>query len=293
LAAKAIHPLAPLVASAIRLPMVRKLSARMSGLAIQREMVLFARRSLYQRLPDKMPGQGPCVLYFAGCYAAYIRPRVGQATVAVLSRAGFHVHLPRQYCCGLPQLSKGMAADARHKIRQNLRAWQKTLAKVDYIVVSCSSCGFALMKDWSYLINDPPLVSRIRDKTIHISHLLNAYRDQLMLKEVPAKVAYHHPCHLRIQSHGDSSIALLSAIPGVEVRQLRSQCCGMAGSWGMMAKNYALSKAIGTSLAQRLNASGAQYGVTDCPTCRIQMEHLGNLPVRHPIEVVHAAIAQH
>jgi Fe-S oxidoreductase len=40
-----------------------------------------------------------------------------------------------------------------------------------------------------------------------------------------------------------------------------------------------------------LNASGARYGVTDCPTCQMQMEHLGNLPVRHPIEIVLESLA--
>ena len=39
-------------------------------------------------------------------------------------------------------------------------------------------------------------------------------------------------------------------------------------------------------LMQRLADSRAAVAVTDCPTCRMQMEQLGTLPVRHPVEIV-------
>jgi Fe-S oxidoreductase len=183
-----------------------------------------------------------------------------------------------------------MAEAARKKVMANLNSWQKSLHEIDYIVVSCSSCGFALMKDWGCLIPDAALAETISAKTIHISHLLNQVRDRLAFKDVSLSVAYHQPCHLRIQPQSDSSKALLAAIPGVDLRDLNSACCGMAGSWGLMAKNYALSRSIGTPMAERLNDSGADFGVTDCPTCQMQMEHLGNPPVRHPVEIVAAAL---
>ena len=106
-------------------------------------------------LPKKMSGNGPKVLYFAGCYAAYIRPELGKAAVSVLQGLGFQVHLPKQSCCGLPQLSKGLAAQARRKAEQNLAQWGRLLTDVDAITVTCSSCGYALMQDWSYLLPPP------------------------------------------------------------------------------------------------------------------------------------------
>ena len=289
-AAKALHPLSRLLDPAMRQHLVRRLSACMSGLAPQREMVMFARRPLYRKLPSQIPAGGPSILYYAGCYAGYIRPELGKAAVDVLNHSGFHVHLPTQYCCGLPHLSKGMVAGARQKVRRNLVHWQQLLDGIDHIVVTCSSCGFALMNGWDYLIEDRVLAGQISAKTIHISRLLNTCRDRLVFKEASGKFAYHQPCHLRIQTDGDCSLELLSTIPGVELFDTNNHCCGMAGSWGMMAKNYPLSKAIGTPMADRINGSGAGCGVTDCPTCQIQMEHLGDLPVRHPVEIVRAAL---
>ena len=72
----------------------------------------------------------------------------------------------------------------------------------------------------------------------------------------------------------------------MDLHDLSSNCCGIAGSWGLIAGNYDLSKAIGSPMIEKLNASGAQWAITDCPTCQMQMEHFGRLPVRHPVEVI-------
>jgi FAD/FMN-containing dehydrogenase/Fe-S oxidoreductase len=284
-AARLTHKFAPLAAPALLNPKVRALAARCAGLAPAREMVMFDRRSLFERLPRSLPGDGPRVLYYAGCYAGYIRPGLGRAAVDVLGRMGFAVELPRQACCGLPQISKGLAASARRAAQRNMAAWRRLIERVDYIAVTCSSCGDALMQDWSYIL-PPDEAVQIRAKTIHISHLINTYADRLALGLRPVQLAYHQPCHLRLQSHSDSSVRLLGAIPGVHLQDLQSHCCGMAGSWGMLAENYALSKTIGTPMIQKLQDSGARYGVTDCPTCQMQMEHLGRKPIRHPVEIV-------
>ncbi|RJQ76231.1 MAG: FAD-binding oxidoreductase [Desulfobacteraceae bacterium] len=285
LAARLTHRWSQLLAPALRNPALRRLAAGLSGLAPDRAMVVFESRSLYQRLPRAMPGNGPRVIYYAGCYAGYIRPELGLAAVRVLGRMGFAVDLPPQSCCGLPQISKGLVASARRAVRRNMHAWQTLLAGADYIAVTCSSCGYALMQDWSYLLPEAR-AAEVRQKTIHISNLINRHADRYALGSWPVPMAYHYPCHLRLQPDSDSSVRLLGAIPGVRLHDLNSHCCGMAGSWGMLAENYALSKTIGTPMTQRLAASGARIGVTDCPTCQMQMEHLARIPIRHPVEIV-------
>jgi Fe-S oxidoreductase len=54
----------------------------------------------------------------------------------------------------------------------------------------------------------------------------------------------------------------------------------------MSAPNYELSKAIASDLIGKLNRSASSLGVTDCPTCRIQMEEFGAKPVKHPVEIL-------
>jgi len=285
LAARLTHPVSALVTPLVDLPPLRTLMEKVTGISARRPLVAFAPRPLAARARPQAAAAGPPVLYFAGCYAGYIRPEIGLAAIRVLEHLGLGVALPPQHCCGLPLLSKGLAREARGRIRANLRRWGRQAAAAEAVVVTCSSCGYALQQEWGDLL-PPGEVAAVQAKTIHISRLVNRYRDRLQTAGPPLRLAYHTPCHLRIQEDPGASAALLTGLEGVQVRTLETHCCGMAGSWGLAAAHEALSRAIGADLMRQLDGSGADYGVTDCPTCRLQMEAFSALPIRHPVEIV-------
>jgi FAD/FMN-containing dehydrogenase/Fe-S oxidoreductase len=256
-----------------------------AGISARRKPLVFAEHSLFERMRFEEGRGDPTVLYFAGCYASYLRPEIGLAALKVLKSMGMTVLLPPQHCCGLPMLSKGMVKEAREHAAKNMRRWSPLVRRADYVTVTCSSCGLSLMEEWSYL-SDRDEVEEIRGKVVHVTDLIQRNLDRLKLAESPLHLSYHNPCHLKVQSRPESSLHLLSQIPGATVEDLQAHCCGMAGSWGMSALNYELSKAIGSDLIGKLNRSASSLGVTDCPTCRIQMEEFGAKPIRHPVEIV-------
>ena len=264
---------------------MRRVGQFFTGISAGRPMIVPARRSLFDQVPSTV-GQGKLrVLYYSGCYAGYLRPSIGVALVRVLKQMGMRVFTPPQHCCGLPQLTKGMVRQAREKVRANLSRWAHILHRVDYIVVTCSSCGLALTSDWCDLL-DHRHVRQAAEKVIHFSRLINRYKHRLNVDPWPVHLAYHLPCHLKVQTEADSSLKMLQTMPEATVDALSSHCCGMAGTWGLAAKNDVLSRRIGGDLIGRIDASGADVAVTDCPTCEIQMVHLGRLPVLHPVEAV-------
>ena len=288
-AARLGHPVSFLTKPVMGLSPIQKLMEKSTGISARRRFVSFAPRPLASRATPRKGSSGPRVLYFAGCYAGYIRPEIGTAAIRVLEHLGLSVTLPPQHCCGLPLLSKGMARAARSKIQANLRQWGAQAAAADAVVVTCSSCGYALQHEWGYLV-DPATVAVIREKTLHISRLVNRLRDRLHTAGPPLHLAYHSPCHLRIQKDPTASVDLLAGLPHVRVQALQTHCCGMAGSWGMTADHDDLSRTIGEDLIGQLDRSGADFGVTDCPTCRLQMEEFSRLPIRHPVEIVAARL---
>ena len=269
----------------------RKLMEKVTGISAHREFIAFQPRSLFERIKSSEGTGRQKALYFSGCYAGYIRPEIGEAAVKVLRRLGMTVVTPAQHCCGLPMLSKGMVKQARQKIIANINKWGTLLDSVEYVVVTCSSCGLSLLQEWSYLF-DHPAVEKIRQKMIHISDLVNVQDKRLDLKPAEMSLAYHYPCHLKLQSNPDSSVRMLSNIEGISILPLDTHCCGIAGSWGMSAANYELSAEIAQDLNDKLSNCNAVAGVTDCPTCRLQMEHFASLPIRHPIEVVSELITE-
>lgn len=276
----------------MKLKPIRMIAEKMVGISAEREPVIFPKNCLYERV-KRYEGEGEIkVLYFAGCYASYIRPEIGEAAIKVLNSLGMQVITPNQHCCGLPMLSKGMVKDAENKIKENLQSWKKLVYDVDFIVVTCSSCGLSLQDEWSYLSSDS-IIPVIKQKLIHISALVNKFSDRVTFKApTNLKISYHMPCHLKVQKEADSSILMLKNVENIEVENLNSHCCGMAGSWGISAKNYDLSIKIGTPMTEKLNKSASHLGATDCPTCRIQMEHMSFKKIKHPIEILAECIVE-
>jgi Fe-S oxidoreductase len=198
---------------------------------------------------------------------------------------GMTVLIPKQHCCGLPMLAKGMIQQARERIEANFLSWGGLIESADYLAVSCSSCGLALMQEWHFL-KDSVFVRSVREKLIHISRLINRYSARLQTVPSRMRLFYHAPCHLKAQPEPDSSIQLLSGLEGTIIEYPATHCCGMAGAWGLSADHFDLSFAIGSNLLEQLNASRADIGVTDCPTCAMQMSQFSRKPIRHPVEII-------
>ena len=284
---------------------------KFTGISHERPFVSFAKKNLWDLAPLsdntlKSESKQIRVLYFTGCYAGYIKPEIGNALLSVLRKLNIVVIMPDQFCCGLPLMTKGMVQQARQKINANLSKWYHLLNQVDHIVVTCSSCGLALMQEWQVLLNDRRL-KKIKAKIIHASRLISQHLNECNLKNRPAALpqgypetmrfgieqdrkscasnlkgakmrdhcdrkkdpvdswhlAYHMPCHLKVQPRAASSIELLSSLPGVDLNVLESHCCGMAGTWGMMTANYPLSRTMGSHLMSLLDSKTTQGVVTD------------------------------
>ncbi len=99
-------------------------------------------------------------------------------------------------------------------------------------------------------------------------------------------VGYHAPCHVKALEVGVPAVNLLQLIPGLRVRQVEKGCSGMAGLYGFKRKNYRMSLRVGLPLITELRSAGFLAGVTECSTCRIQMEQGSSMPTIHPIKLL-------
>jgi glycerol-3-phosphate dehydrogenase subunit C len=97
---------------------------------------------------------------------------------------------------------------------------------------------------------------------------------------------YHLPCHLSAVGDKRASIELLEKLCGVKVIDLNAGCCGLAGTFGMQKKNYQLSSQIAANLKEALEKSPTKNVLTECSACKMQIEHISDCAVRHPIEVL-------
>lgn len=75
-------------------------------------------------------------------------------------------------------------------------------------------------------------------------------------------------------------------IPGVMITVLDNNCCGIAGTYGFKKENYDYSQAIGKTLFDSIARENPDFVVTDCETCKWQIEMSTPYRVVNPISIL-------
>ena len=276
---------------------VRWLNERLLGITAEREFPAFATQTFRDWFRDR---GGPTVqsaekrvAYFHGDFANYNTPSVGRALVAVFEHFGYEVAVPDQRCSGTPMFANGYLEDARRAARVNVRTLADLVADGYDVVCSCTSCSMALRQEYPALF-DLEGVDRV---AAHTYEAVEYLREREPLEDALAEtavddqaLAYHAPCHARNQGLAGQSPEVLAPLDGATVTDVGDSCSGISGTYGWKAERYETSMAVGEELFEELAAAPGETGLTECPTCAMQMEHGSGDPVRHPLEVIAEAL---
>jgi glycolate oxidase iron-sulfur subunit len=276
---RAVAPFSPL---ARLVPRLGRLAPRVSP------------REALRRLPERTPARGTRrgrVGFLQGCVQRVFFGNVNRATVAVLAAEGFDVYAPASPgCCGALELHTGWADPARERARRMIAAFEGC----ETVVVNAAGCGSA-MKDYGHVLRDDPawaeraaaFAARVRD----VTEFLCEYEPVAERRPLDLKVAYHDACHLaHAQGVREQPRALLRAIPGVEVCEPAEWelCCGSAGVYNMLKPGPAAE--LGERKARNLLDTGATAVAAANPGCAVQIAAYADLPVYHPMEILHASL---
>jgi glycerol-3-phosphate dehydrogenase subunit C len=233
------------------------------------------------------------VAYFYGCYANTNEVDVGKATVQVLEANGFEIILPPQRCCGIPMLGNGDFKGARKMGLYNVPSFLNAIHSGSDIIFSSTSCGYMVKYEYSRLLSIP----KAEEVSPHLHDLLEFLRDlkdsngfNTNFRELPMKVAYFAPCHLRALGIGLPALEILRLIPGLKIDNIEADCCGMGGTFGFKKEKYEISQEIGKDLVEAIDRLKPGIILSDCEGCRLQIRHLTGLVVLHPIQILRDAL---
>src|SRR5207253_2442275 len=109
----------------------------------------------------------------------------------------------------------------------------------------------------------------------------------LPLSPRPGRLLVHGHCQQKAVLGTSGTLAALRRVPELEVKELDSGCCGMAGSFGYEHGHYEVSEA----LANRVLIPSAQADpearlVAPGFSCRSQVHGLAGIEALHPIQLL-------
>ena len=236
------------------------------------------------------------VAYFHGCYVNYNNPQLGRDLVKVMNALSIGVQLlDEEKCCGVALISNGLIEQAKRQARTNMRSIRRAIIDNQLSVIATSStCVFTIRDEYPHLldIGNSDVRDRIELASRYIYRLLMEpdIRKQLKFNDKKIRVAYHTPCHMEKLGWSYYSIELLKLIPNLELTVLDSRCCGIAGTYGFKKENYETSQAIGSFLFRQIEACDIEYVVTDCETCKWQIEMSTSIRCEHPVSILAMAL---
>ena len=275
----------------------RKALQRFVGIAAERRLPKFAKTPFLSSLRvhrednSGTPGSPrPTVVYFVDYFANHHDPELAEAFVRVLEHNGFRVFIPKgQTVSGMTMVSVGDLAAARIVAEQNIRELAEPAREGYSILCTEPSAALCLTQEYPMLLssNDAEVVAQ---QTVDAgSFLLDLHRRGRLKKDFSAlnlKLGWHTPCHTKAMRRGQPLLEILSLIPGISIQNIEKGCTGMAGTFGLAAEHFQQSLKIGAALLAEMRTIDAVAGVTDCSSCRMQMEQASRIPTIHPIKLL-------
>ena len=272
--------------------MVRKLMDRMIRLD---ERAPFPEYHLTQRrgAREKTTRADRRAAFFMGCYHKYNDPFTAEDCLAVLSACGTEAEVLDLGCCGIPFLGIGDLESAKKRAVEISAGLKKWVENGYDIVLACPSCTSMIKNEYPALFNilgEPSIQERILDLGEYLVRMRESGQWTLKFKDVRRTVGYQVSCHLRALRIGTPFVDLLRSIPGLEVRRVFDDCCGMAGTLGFKKEKHDLSEKVGKPLMEDIRKSQLDWILSDCASCQMKIKHETKATTLHPIRILREAL---
>jgi glycolate oxidase iron-sulfur subunit len=277
-----------------RLGLLRRLPARLR--ALEELMPPMRLRDAVARAPRHTPARGTRRLrvgVLLGCVQRVFFHDVNAATIRVLAAEGHEVFAPRQGCCGALEEHSGHEPAALARARRLIDTFEPL--DLDAIVVNVAGCG-SVMKQYGHLLRDDPayaekaraFAAKVRDVTELLADEPVAPR-----QPIPARLAYHHACHLvHAQQVREQPLRMLRTIPGLDVVEIpeADMCCGSAGVYNLLEPEPA--EDLGRRKVDHVAGTSPDAVAAGNPGCLLQIRRYldPGIPSFHPVELLDASI---
>jgi glycerol-3-phosphate dehydrogenase subunit C len=278
--------------------LVQTVNEKLLGITAERDFPEFATETFrewwHARGGNKVTSEEKRVAYFHGDYSNYNTPEVAKAMVRVYEAFGYEIAVPEQRCSGTPMFANGMLDDARRGAKVNVRNFAELIEEGYDVIATCTSCSMALRQEYPELF-DIDGVEDLSANTYEAMEYLRIHEDlDAAIEDAEVDMgplAYHAPCHARNQGLDRQAVELFRNLDGVEVEDVGDSCSGISGTYGWKDEKYEKSMEIGEEMFEHMDHAKGEVGMTECPTCSMQMEHGSGYPIKHPMEVLAEAVA--
>jgi len=283
---------------------VASLVKKILRFAPQRNMPAISRITLRKWYSHHAPatessgGKGRVVL-FADEFTNFNEAVIGIKAFQLLTALGYRVRLVRHFESGRSFISKGLIRKARKIAVKNINLL-KDLIGEDCPLVGLEPSAILTFRDEYPDLCGKELAAaagRLAADTLMFDEFLareaeKGNIDRELFTKEEKKILLHGHCQQKAVASTAGTIKMLTLPLNYHVEEIKSGCCGMAGSFGFEKEHYELSMKVGELVlfpAVRKAEPGTLI-VAPGTSCRQQIMDGTGIRAYHPVEVLFDAL---
>ncbi|HOK98133.1 MAG TPA: FAD-linked oxidase C-terminal domain-containing protein [Bacteroidales bacterium] len=278
-------------------PILRKI-----GIAPERQLPQLARVPFgkwYRKFSKKRTTlHQPTVWLFVDEFTYYLEPQLAQYAIEVLEAIGERLEILPFHTSTRTYLSKGLVKKAASLIQDNLKIL-KEIWNGEPIVGIEPSAILTLRDEYIDLTRGD--MQQFARKLKSQVYLIEEYLAKVVLEKpqikqkfcADSKMIYVHAhCYQKSLSNPNVIGQMLAIPENYTIQVLKTDCCGMAGSFGYEAEHYKLSMQIGElSLFPQVRMHKNDCIAVPGTSCRQQIYDATGIKTFHPIEILRNALS--
>ncbi|MGQ1911294.1 FAD-binding and (Fe-S)-binding domain-containing protein [Marinifilum sp. RC60d5] len=288
-------------------PTIGKLVKNNLGFAKERSIPKLHKTSLKKWFnkehPQKQNGtqkSDKLVYLFADEFTNYNDTPIGIKTVQLLEKLGYQIIIPKHVESGRAYLSKGFVKKAKYLAIKNIN-FLKNLISEETPLVGIEPSAILTFRD-EYIDLVPENMKKdaktLASNTLMIEEFIyqemqNGNITSKQFTKEKKEIKFHAHCYQKALASSAPIQKILSLPENYSAIEIKSGCCGMAGSFGYEKEHYDLSKKVGelillpevrkTPQSVLIAASGT--------SCRHQIKDETEREALHPVEILLEALA--
>jgi len=239
------------------------------------------------------------VYLFADEFTDYNDVTVGIKAVQLLNALGYRVEVPEHTESGRTYLSKGLVGKARKLAIRNISLLSRVVNENSPLLGIEPSAILSFRDEYPDLVGQGQKNSALElsvnclmfDEFIMREAGKGRIRPEQFTQEARS-IKLHGHCHQKSLSSTGPTREMLSLPRNYKVDEIRSGCCGMAGSFGYEKEHYDLSQKVGELVLFPAVRKASPEILIAAPgtSCRHQIKDGTGRQSFHPVEILHDAL---
>ena len=240
---------------------------------LRKRVAKYEPRNISVEATDNTRGK---VAIFATCYCNRNTPDVGEDLIRLLEHNNIHTELVSQeQCCGMPKMELG-DLEAVEKLKEfNIPRLAEMVDRGFDLIAPIPSCVLMYKQELPLLFPEDEQVKKVQQAFFDPFEYLilrhKAGKVSTDFKNPLGKIAYHVPCHQRVQKIGMKTREMLELVPDTNIEVIE-RCSGHDGTYAVKSEYHDIAMKICRPVVNKVKQAEVDHYISDCPMAGDQIE---------------------